>query len=30
MTVAFKELAGSPVETYEPEGLKVERRLLWR
>lgn len=28
MTVAFKELAGSPVETYEPEGLKVERRLL--
>jgi hypothetical protein len=26
--VAFKELAGSPVETYEPEGLKVERRLL--
>ena len=28
MTVAFKELAGSPVETYGPEGLKAERVLL--
>jgi hypothetical protein len=28
MAVVFKELAGSPVETYEPEGLKAERRLL--
>ncbi len=28
MTVAFKELAGSPVETYGPEGLHAERTLL--
>ena len=28
MTVAFKELAGSPVETCGPEGMKAERRLL--
>jgi len=28
MTVAFKELAGSPVENYEPEGMKAERQLL--
>lgn len=28
MTVAFKELAGSPVENYGPEGLRAERVLL--
>ena len=28
MTVAFKELAGSPVETYGPEGFRAERVLL--
>jgi len=28
MTIAFKELAGSPVETYGPEGMKAERRIL--
>jgi hypothetical protein len=28
MTVAFKELAGSPVETYSAEGLKAQRRIL--
>jgi hypothetical protein len=28
MTVAFKELAGSPVETYGPDGMKAERVLL--
>ena len=28
MTVAFKELAGSPVETYEPTGMKAQRRLM--
>ena len=28
MTVAFKELAGSPVETYGPEGLRAQRVLL--
>jgi len=28
MTVAFKELAGSPVETYGIEGLKATRTLL--
>lgn len=28
MTVAFKELAGSPVETYGPEGMKAQRVLL--
>ena len=28
MSLTFKELAGSPVETYQPEGMKAERRLL--
>jgi hypothetical protein len=28
MTVAFKELAGSPLETYGPEGMKAQRVLL--
>ncbi len=28
MTVAFKELAGSPVETYSPEGMRATRSLL--
>jgi hypothetical protein len=28
MTVAFKELAGSPKETYAPEGLRAERHIL--
>jgi hypothetical protein len=28
MTVAFKELAGSPVETYGPDGMKAQRVLL--
>lgn len=28
MTVPFKELAGSPVETYGPDGMKAERRIL--
>ncbi|MBN2476898.1 MAG: hypothetical protein JXB62_19985 [Pirellulales bacterium] len=28
MTVAFKELAGSPVETYGPDGLRATRTLL--
>jgi hypothetical protein len=28
MTIAFKELAGSPTETYGPRGLKAVRRVL--
>jgi len=28
MTVAFKELAGSPTETFGPEGMRAERRFL--
>ncbi len=28
MTVLFKELAGSPTETYGPEGMAAQRRLL--
>jgi hypothetical protein len=28
MTVAFKELAGSPIEVFGIEGIKAERRLL--
>ena len=28
MTIVFKELAGSPVETYDPDGMKAQRRLL--
>ena len=28
MTILFKELAGSPVETYGPEGMKAQRQLL--
>jgi len=28
MTVPFKELAGSPRETYGPEGMRAERRFL--
>ena len=28
MTIAFKELAGSPVETFGPEGMKAQRMLL--
>lgn len=28
MGVSFKELAGSPLETYGPEGMKAERRIL--
>ena len=28
MTIAFKELAGSPVEDYGPDGLKARRILL--
>jgi len=28
MAVAFKELAGSPVETFGPEGMKANRRIL--
>jgi len=28
MAVAFKELAGSPSETYSPDGLRAERRIL--
>ncbi len=28
MSVAFKELAGSPLETYGPEGMRAERRFL--
>ena len=28
MTVPFKELAGSPVETFSPDGLKAQRRIL--
>jgi hypothetical protein len=28
MTLLFKELAGSPVETFSPEGMKAQRRLL--
>ena len=28
MTVAFKELAGSPIECYSPEGVQAQRRLL--
>ena len=28
MTILFKELAGSPTETYGPEGVQAERRLL--
>lgn len=28
MTVAFKELAGSPIETYGPDGLEAQRTLL--
>ncbi len=28
MTIAFKELAGSPTETFAPEGMKAQRRIL--
>ena len=28
MTILFKELAGSPAETYGREGMTVQRRLL--
>lgn len=28
MTVSFKELAGSPRETYGPEGMRAQRRFL--
>ena len=28
MPIPFKELAGSPIETFGPEGMKAERRLL--
>ena len=28
MAIPFKELAGSPVETYSSDGLKAERKLL--
>ena len=28
MTILFKELAGSPTETYAPDGFQAERRLL--
>jgi hypothetical protein len=28
MTIPFKELAGSPIESYQPEGMRAERRLL--
>jgi hypothetical protein len=28
MSVPFKELAGSPVELFGPEGMKVQRRLV--
>lgn len=28
MTIAFKELAGSPVETYGPDGFRARRRLV--
>lgn len=28
MSVSFKELAGSPQESYGPDGLKAQRRLL--
>ncbi|MGD0897982.1 MAG: hypothetical protein ABR915_09095 [Thermoguttaceae bacterium] len=28
MTLVFKELAGSPVETYDSHGMKAQRRLL--
>jgi hypothetical protein len=28
MTVVFKELAGSPVESYDAHGMKAQRRLL--
>jgi hypothetical protein len=28
MTVAFKELAGSPLETYGPDGMKAQRVLV--
>ncbi len=28
MTIAFKELAGSPIESYGPDGVQAERRLL--
>ena len=28
MTIAFKELAGSPVETFGPEGMAAQRSLL--
>jgi hypothetical protein len=28
MPIPFKELAGSPVETFSPEGMKAQRRLL--
>jgi hypothetical protein len=28
MTIAFRELAGSPLETFAPEGMKAQRRLV--
>ena len=28
MTILFKELAGSPTETYGSDGMKAQRRLL--
>jgi hypothetical protein len=28
MTVAFKELSGSPSETFAPEGMAARRRIL--
>lgn len=28
MTILFKELAGSPTETYDPQGMKAQRHLL--
>ena len=28
MTIAFKELAGSPLETYGPDGMKAQRVLV--
>ena len=28
MTVVFKELAGSPVESFSPQGMQAERKIL--